>query len=168
MGTHPIFESDFDCLTDSMTSLYQYANDDVINLPFVRLSMVDSPIDGRESADQNRRRINQSNEGGKELISSTGSWAPEVEEKTGSEEILEERLRQIQLSTLNAKKRLKQNFQNVKRQMRENEENRNTSPRRTRSKRSSDRLQKSSDRSELVGTNRSDHSGRDALVDVIN
>ena len=102
-----------------MTSLYNlYANDDVINLPFVRLSMVDSTIDGPESADQNRRRINQSNEGGRELISSTGSWAPEVTgEKTGSEEILEERLRQIQLSTLNAKKRLKQNFQNVKRQM---------------------------------------------------
>ena len=56
-----------------------------MSLPFVRLSTVGSDFDLLDGHQEN------------------------------SEEILEEKLRQIQLSTLKAKKRLRKNFDNVKR-----------------------------------------------------
>ena len=56
-----------------------------MSLPFVRLSTVGSDFDLLDGHEEN------------------------------SEEILEEKLRQIQLSTLKAKKRLRKNFDNVKR-----------------------------------------------------
>ena len=56
-----------------------------MSLPFVRLSTVGSDLDLLDGHEEN------------------------------SEEILEEKLRQIQLSTLKAKKRLRKNFDNVKR-----------------------------------------------------
>ena len=46
-------------------------------------------------------------------LSTVGDF--EVGHEDRSEEILEEKLRQIQLSTLKAKKRLRKNFDNVKR-----------------------------------------------------
>jgi len=69
-----------------------------------------------------------------------------------SEEILEEKLRQIQLSTLKAKKRLRKNFDNVKRH--QNIESHQSSP-------------KKSER-DAPGDYSGSRNGREALVDVIN
>jgi hypothetical protein len=95
-----------------------------MSLPFVRLSTVDLLVDGHEDQRQN------------------------------SEDILEEKLRQIQLSTLAAKKRLRKNFDNVKRNQK-NESHQSISPRKT-------------ERNSVEDYSGPSRNGREALVDVIN
>jgi len=98
-----------------------------MSLPFVRLSTVGNDFDLLE---RHEDAIIQS-----------------------SEEILEEKLRQIQLSTLTAKKRLRKNYDNIKRHQMIESDDRKSSPRK------SSRNDASEDNSRI---------GREALVDVIN
>lgn len=95
-----------------------------MSLPFVRLSTVDLLVDGHEDRRQN------------------------------SENILEEKLRQIQLSTLAAKKRLRTNSDNVKRNQKI-ESHQSASPRKT-------------ERNSVEDYFGPSRNGREALVDVIN